>query len=225
MRPQPFRTSIACVAVLAAACSGSVEERWPDTGVTRYRGPTARSGGESRAQGEWHFWYPDGTLHAEGVYERGGLPAPEDLGLERTRIPAEGRTGRWTFWDPAGRRAAEGRYEQGLRDHLWVCWYDNGRQCCTGHFELGLAHGYHVTWYPDGSKREERTYAEGLLEGPRTVWDEEGRPIWTGVYRDGDLVPAARGDVGPPPIHDVGGCALRAEQGHPRGTDVVVRGH
>jgi hypothetical protein len=219
-----FVRSILLLTLLLGACSGVVEEDWPGTGVVRYRGPTERTDGERRAVGEWRFWYPDGTLHAEGDFDGALLPGPDDLREDSTRIPVEGRTRWWSFWDREGRLVAEGQYADGLRERLWTCWYENGRHCCTGRFQAGRAHGYHVTWYPDGSKREERTYVEGRLEGARTVWDDAGETVWKGAYEGGEMVSAEPDGVATPPIHDVDGCAQRGELGHPRAPDLAARG-
>jgi len=214
------RTALLLSALLAAACSGVVEERWPGTDVVRYRGPTERVDGERRACGEWHFWYPDGTLHAKGDFQ--GAPLPDPLAEDGTLIPVEGRDRWWTFRDRAGRLVAEGQYDHGLRDRLWVCWYENGRHCCTGRFVRGEAHGYHVTWYPDGSKRDERTYVAGRLEGARTVRDESGAVVWRGRYEGGELVSAWPEGAAAPPIHDVDGCAERGELGRPRAPELAA---
>ncbi len=220
----PARTiTLALVALLAAACSRSVEATWPETGAARYHGSVSSVDGEWRAQGEWRFWYSNGIQQAEGDFGDGVLVSADDLGAESTRIPREGRTLWWTFWDEQGRMLAEGQFEHGLRSNLWVCWYENGRQCCTGHFEADLPHGYHVTWYPAGTKREERWYDEGFLDGRRRIWNEAGAEVWTGDYRQGELVASTPAGLAEPPVHEVGGCAERAEHGLARSVDVASR--
>jgi hypothetical protein len=209
--------------VVATGCSRTARETWPDSDVLRYEGPTSTVDGERRANGEWRFWYPNGTQQAEGDYRDAPLPGDEHLGPDFTRVPTEGRARWWTFWDDDGRMLAEGQYEDGLRAKLWVCWYENGRQCCTGHFEADRAHGYHVTWYPGGEKRDERTYVEGRLDGARTLRSEDGRVVWSGEYRAGELLSSTPAEVTEPPVHDVGACAERAEAGVARSVNVASR--
>lgn len=207
--------TVLALTVLLGSCAGGEHSQvhFAGSDAARYEGRISRDGELVVSDGEWTFWYPGGEMQAQGEFIAGGTPGPDDLLEDRTVIPAAGREEWWSFWDEEGRLVAEGDYEEGLRDDLWATWYENGHQCCTGKFELGVEHGYHIHWDAEGRKRDTRSYAEGRLTGGRRVLDEQGDVIWSGEYRDGELLSSEPDGAREPEVHGLLKCLEGAEIG------------
>ena len=147
--------------VLSGSGCGRVEGRVdPRTGSLRVEGSTDLSG---RPDGEWTWWYPDGTVRERGTFDAGR------------------RVGRWTRWDPNGQRHSEGEREPVIAEASDPDALRRGSHR-TGEWRL---------WFSNGQLRGRGRYERGRLEGPWTWWDHEGEldPERTGADRSGERVP------------------------------------
>jgi len=100
---------------------------------------------DGKRHGMWSFWYEDGALWYEGVYEHGW------------------EFGFWRGWHKNGVLAWETDYEGGKEKGLYREWYENGQLSYEGNHTNGLREGLWVWWNNGGERLIERTYVKGEI--------------------------------------------------------------
>ena len=167
--------------------------------------------GIQRAQGEWTFWYPDGTLQAQGRFADGAVPGAEHSLDGSTDIPTTGRVGEWRAYRPGMGPDWRGNYTDGKRDGEFSFWHENGQLKLRARFVNGKENGafrvYHENgelaftgryndgrlderheWYSQaGQLLEQGDWTEGRRVGLHRIWDEAGILREEAVYREGLL--------------------------------------
>lgn len=103
--------------------------------------------------GNFKYYYPDGTLKHEGYYKDGTHELNENNG-----IPAVGREG------------------------LHIFYYNNGAVSNKHHFLDGKAEGLHEDWHKNGIKKREANYRNDYIEGKYQEWDDKGNCIKKGRF-------------------------------------------
>ncbi len=160
----------------------AVEGQWTEwaPGGIAWQGPYVRGeqSGASVKDGVWYVSYPDGTLKAQGKFERGlrqgiwhefysdgglfeevmyvnGQQHGQSSRWYRGRVPMEQgefrngqREGKWTYWDPLGFHAQQGPFENGLRHGQWTAWHRNGKLARREHYERGVLNGWLLEFFP-----------------------------------------------------------------------------
>lgn len=119
---------------MAVPSCGRVERAWPD-GTRRFEGQLTLSG---ERDGEWTFYYPDGSRRESGRYEDGL------------------RVGIWRQWHMDGELASEGARVPdpasgtSPRDGLWLLHYPDGSLRAKGMYRAGEKVGYWEYYDEDG---------------------------------------------------------------------------
>ena len=162
-------------------------------------------------QGEWKFFYEDGTVYSIGKYKN-GLPEGEwkwyfrngeirrdesfingkeegiskeyndSLQLIATGKYVDGKKeGLWKYNN--GEYVAEGEYADGLKFGTWHQTYKNGKTAFTGKYIDGLEDGEHVYYNDNGKLHEVRNYKQGQRNGLWKIYDDKGVLILTINYQ------------------------------------------
>jgi antitoxin component YwqK of YwqJK toxin-antitoxin module len=116
--------------------------------------------------GPWKDYYPDGSLKAEGKYEKGK------------------QTGEWKFYYPGKKLEQTGRFTKaGKLDGVWKWYYPGGRLQREENYRAGLKDGMSTSYDESGTVVEEGEFVDDKEDGP---WFELiGDTYMRGVYRDG----------------------------------------
>lgn len=168
-----------------------------------------------RRQGEWKYFYPDGTLKAIGDYV-------DDLRMNQWKYffrdstleqigryyaDAPDGTWRWYFENGELRKEQEfrdglengsvveyndsnevivtGQFIDGLRTGIWV--YSSHNVIETGEFSLGERTGKWEIRWTDIDQISELTYwVDGVLDGQYIKYYPDGTIRWRGKYVDGE---------------------------------------
>lgn len=135
--------------------------------------------------GPWTYYYPDGSLHAQGRFVA-GLP-----------------DGRWVVYYGSGMVKRVDTYKLGVTDGLVMQGWPDGADRLRGHMSQGLRVGHWRTWYENGQIESEGDYREDQRQGDWRFWDEQGTLLRHVRYAGGRIVaelPIPKPRVGPPPV-------------------------
>lgn len=86
-----------------------------------------------RADGDWKFWYANGSIEQEGKFRE------------------DGAIGKWTYSDTAGKKTCEAEYLGGKKNGSYKTWYANGRPKIERKYRDGHPDGPSMVWNEDGS--------------------------------------------------------------------------
>jgi len=131
-------------------------------------------------QGEWEFYYDNGSLKSTGSY------------LDNQKHA------KWVYYYPSGQIEQTGNYKQGKEDGDWEWFYPNNDVLRTEHFYNGLEDGELIEYSDSGEIITKGDFIEGLKEGEwlYRVGDhtEKGvykyglrEGIWRYYYDNGEL--------------------------------------
>jgi antitoxin component YwqK of YwqJK toxin-antitoxin module len=121
---------------------------------------------DGNREGPWKDFYPDGSLKAEGTYEKGK------------------QTGTWKYYHANGKTEQTGKYsKQGKPDGTWRWYFDNGQLLKEENYRNGLKDGLSTEYDETGKVVAEGEFVNDNEEGP---WFELiGDCFIRGSYRDG----------------------------------------
>lgn len=137
------------------------------------------------------FFYPDGSLMAEGyyldkqkdsvwkMYAHGGRLLKEER-FENGRLHGER-----ILYAENGRVAEKQTWFRGLRNGAWFVHDEQGYQFST--YKLNLSHGDYKVFYPDSTRFIEGGYEEGLKQGKWSFYLPSGTLYKEDTYRNNIL--------------------------------------
>lgn len=119
--------------------------------------------------GSWKEYYDNGSLRAEGNYDK-------DL-----------REGPWKFYHLNGKVEQEGTYVKGKPEGEWRWYYPGGEPLREETYYNGLLDGIMIEYDPDGNIVARGEYIEGLEEGPwyYRMGDSEIEGVYAAGLRNG----------------------------------------
>lgn len=121
---------------------------------------------DGNREGHWKDYYADGSLKAEGNYEKGR------------------KTGEWKYYFPGGKLEQIGRYgAHGKPEGTWKWYFDSGLLAREESYRNGLPDGVTTEYDEQGHVIEEGEYIDGKEEGP--WFGITGDCLFRGHYRDG----------------------------------------
>jgi len=120
---------------------------------------TRRADGNYLREGEWTYYFPDGTIREQGEYSN------------------DRKSGRWSYYrintghsphlDPGQRYLShEERYENGEVVYKWIYSYRPRIVSAEGPMRRGMKHGTWITYEPTGEKRAEANYQSDRIIEP-----------------------------------------------------------
>lgn len=139
-----------------------------DSSVTYKNGRVLYQGivdAQGLKQGPWKYFYPDGTLKAEGRYQN-------DL-----------KIGPWKYYFSDGSLEQEGSYILGQPEGLWTWYFPDGSIRREEQYLSGLADGTSIEYNDTGAVIAQGQYVEGLKDGPWTLVINDHRE--EGAYLEG----------------------------------------
>ncbi len=118
-------------------------------------------------EGDWIFYYSDGTIKAKGKYKEGL------------------KFGEWIYYHPNGKKEQKGTYRTKERPHgTWTWWYDNSEIQRKEEFRNGKEDGDIIEYNDTGKVILKGQYEDGLKEG---LWlYDEGDYKQEGEYITGE---------------------------------------
>ena len=174
------------------------------------KGITDKSGKE---QDNWEFYYPDGSVKAEGKYKNGlrigkWIFYNNKGWIEQTGSYINGELdGKWLWMDKNGfiirleeynkgledgefkeygiekKVILNGLYKNGMRVGFWI--YHVNDHIEEGNYLNGEFNGKWVHWYSDETKMFEGDYSYGQPEGTHKFWYPDGKIKISGKYNGG----------------------------------------
>jgi antitoxin component YwqK of YwqJK toxin-antitoxin module len=120
---------------------------------------------KGQKQGPWKYFYPDGTLQAEGRYQN------------------DKKVGRWKYYYRDGSLEQEGAYLLGQADGLWTWYFPDGDIRREEEYLQGLADGASIEYNDSGAVIAEGQYVEGQKDGRWTLIINDHRE--EGAYLEG----------------------------------------
>ena len=132
---------------------------------------------QGRKQGMWKFYYPDGSLKAQGEYE-------DNL-----------KVGTWKYFFTDGKIEQTGRYARGLPTGVWTWYYPNQQIRLEEEYINGLEDGMSTEYSDSGTVIAKGEYIDGYREGEwefsindlRVVgnyFEGERQGTWKNYYAD-----------------------------------------
>jgi len=128
-----------------------------------------RSFQEGQAQGDWTWWYDDGSLNTQGSFAGGE------------------KDGKWLWWYANGKKFAETDYAAGVSQGVLSYWSEEGELLAEGTYdEEGTeVNGTFVDFSSDLILTAQRSYVDGLKEGDWIEWYENGQQASASHYKNG----------------------------------------
>lgn len=151
----------------------------PRTVYRDAKGHKVAAGLRKRGQphGEWTYFYPNGSVRAQGHY-LDGLP-----------------DGRWVFYFRSGQVERREDYKLGVPDGTVMRGWPNGQEKLMGRVEQGVRVGLWRTWYENGQRESEGEFHEDRQDGRWRYWDPQGRVVRRVRFRAGTVIE----EIPPPP--------------------------
>jgi antitoxin component YwqK of YwqJK toxin-antitoxin module len=152
---------------------------------------------QGKPEGEWYWYYDDGSLLREEYYYLGLL---DGLMVEYSRDGQEIAKGEFIegFQDGEwfyiiGDSRIEGSFLDGRRDGLWKYWQlsGSGKEDVLrfrGRFIEDNPHGEHTYYWDNGNRKDEGEYVMGLKNGDWISYDYLGVPEIIITYENGKEV-------------------------------------
>ena len=168
---------------------------------------------QGRQQGMWKYYYPDGSMKAEGSFKDGLRDGTWIFYYANKQIQQQGAylksqpEGNWKWFYPNGKLLreenfkngkeegpskeydefdniiAEGNMTGGLREGPWK--YKNGQYIAEGNYVEGNQDGVWKQFYSNGKLAFEGEYFEGQENGVHKFFFDDGKPKEERKYRLG----------------------------------------
>lgn len=122
------------------------------------------------ANGEFKWFYPDGSPEVEGQYEH------------------DKRTGTWTYYHPNGEISSKGEYVEGNKHGTWLDHNYFGELISEKEYFHGKAHGIFTYYYPSGEKRTVTDYEFDIRNGSMSFYAPDGALIVERIYDHNHMV-------------------------------------
>jgi antitoxin component YwqK of YwqJK toxin-antitoxin module len=124
---------------------------------------------EGKREGEWNFFYENGSLKADGKYSNN---------LE---------SGKWSYYNTDGKIEQTGSYKNGKYDGIWIWYFKEDSIKREEEFYNGREEGEYVEYDETGNVIAKGKYYDGEREGEwfYKVNDYFEKGTYTGGLRDG----------------------------------------
>lgn len=121
----------------------------------------------SKENGEWIYYYPDGEKRLMATYEDG---------LEN---------GRFEWYTSDGKVTEVGNYQNGLKHGFWLTYYPNGEVFDSVGYEADRMQGLFIKKYISGSIMQKGTYSRDRHAGQWVSYHENGQKESQGNFEEG----------------------------------------
>ncbi|MBN2682938.1 MAG: toxin-antitoxin system YwqK family antitoxin [Bacteroidales bacterium] len=142
---------------------------------------------DSKKQGVWKAYYPDGTIKSEITFVNNKADGYAKFYFDNGKVSEEGIwkgtkwTGDYKFYHKNGQMAYEWQFnEKGKRTGVQKYYHDNGQLMIEGEWNDGKETGVIKEYYADGTLRSEKSFNNGQMD-PTTVktYEKSGAQVTT----------------------------------------------
>jgi len=143
--------------------------------------------------GKWAYWYENGALAIDEVYEDGKLHgitthwrrAGNSAWKWKETVFQHGKSVSSVEWNERGQERFRNYWKEGAYYDVRTGWNKDGTKAGVWIYKNSKPHGTWLRWYENGQKWKEENYHEGNRHGTTTVWYRNGHKVYTGEYRNG----------------------------------------
>lgn len=148
--------------------------------------------------GKESYWYQNGQLKSETIYEK-GVPVGKSVsyyedGKKQVEVTYKDgkKDGEEKQWYPDGKEFMVVTYSNGNKNGITREWYSNGNLKKESTFLKDILDGSCKTWYENGKMESECSYKDGAIDGLKQEWDEKGKLVAKATYQKGEMIEGKR---------------------------------
>lgn len=132
--------------------------------------------------GFWRFWYPNGSIMEEIIYNEGEIYSANvwmPNGEKCTKTNLKEGDGIYIIYDCNNSKKILKSCEINLSNNLLTYFklYHDGKPSLEENYHDGKADGTWTDWYHNGKIKEKKIYRGGILFGPFIRWHENGQKL------------------------------------------------
>ena len=148
---------------------------------------------KNQREGKWLWYFPNGVLKEENVYENGKLQGPLAMYFEegtpsyKTSFKDGEINGDKEYYAIPGHKYAVDETNEKKKVGMFYYYYPNGQISYEAHYKNGEIDGAVKRYFEDGSLKEELTYKSGKKEGILKTYNVFGVVTEEENYSDGLL--------------------------------------